>query len=116
LPKISIDYGIMEKASSVAAVPGDFFWDDIGDWKALERVLSKDKAGNIIRGLVEERESSNCILINRENKILGAIGLSDVIIINTEKGILVVRKEEAQKVKELVNELLKDEKLKKYLQ
>lgn len=116
LPKISIDYGIMEKVSSVVAVPGDFFWDDIGDWKALERVLSKDKAGNIIRGLVEERESSNCILINRENKILGAIGLSDVIIINTEKGILVVRKEEAQKVKELVNELLKDEKLKKYLQ
>jgi len=115
-PKISIDYGVMEKASSVVTVSGDFFWDDIGNWKALERILDEDEEGNIIRGLVEERESSNCILINREDKILGAIGLSNLIIINTKNGLLVVEKEKAPKVKDLVNELLENEKLKKYLQ
>lgn len=116
LPKISIDYGIMEKASSVVAVPGDFFWDDIGNWGALERIFAKDEEGNIVKGLVQKRESSDCILINREDKILGVIGVSNLIIINTKKGILVVRKEKAHKVKDLMNELLGDEKLREYLQ
>lgn len=114
-PKISIDYGVMEKASSVVAVPGDFFWDDIGNWKALERILERDEERNIIGGLVEKMSSSNCILINREDKILGVIGLSNLIIINTKGGLLVVGKEEAHKVKDLVNGLLGDEELKEYL-
>lgn len=114
--KISIDYGIMEKASSVVAIPADFFWDDIGSWVALERIFAKNKEGNIIKGLVQERESSNCILVNREDKILGVIGVSNLIIINTEKGILVVEKERIHKVKDLVNDFLGDEKLKEYLQ
>lgn len=114
-PKISIDYGVMEKASSVVAVPGDFFWDDIGNWKALERILERDEERNIIGGLVEKMSSSNCILINREDKILGVIGLSNLIIINTKSGLLVVGKEEAHKVKDLVNGLLGDEELKEYL-
>lgn len=115
-PKISIDYGVMEKASSVVAVAGDFFWDDIGNWKALERIWNRDEEGNIIRGLVEEMGSNDCILINRENKILGAIGLSHLIIVNTKNGVLVMGKEKAHKVKDLVNKLLGDDKLKDYLQ
>jgi len=115
LPKISIDYGVMEKARRVVAIPGDFFWDDVGSWEALERVFPKDNGGNIVRGLVEERESNNCILVNREDKILAAIGLSNLVIINTQKGILISSKEKAQKVKDLVNEFLKDDKLRKYI-
>ncbi|MEA1964480.1 MAG: mannose-1-phosphate guanylyltransferase [Candidatus Aerophobetes bacterium] len=116
-PKISIDYGIMEKSSSVVAVPADcFFWDDIGNWQSLERILSKDKEGNIERGLIKGSKNNNCTLINREDKILGAIGLSNLIIINTKNGILVVNKGETQKVKDLVDELLNDERLKKYVQ
>ena len=115
LPKISIDYGIMEKAKGVAAIPGDFFWDDIGNWQALERVFTKNGHGNIIRGLVEEEESSNCIFINRQDKILGAIGVSDLIVINTENGTLVVRKEQAGKVRDLVDRLLTDREKGKYV-
>ncbi|KKN15558.1 hypothetical protein LCGC14_0984760 [marine sediment metagenome] len=115
-PKISIDYGVMEKTSSVVAIAGDFFWDDIGNWKALERILNRDGEGNIIRGLVEEMGSSDCILINRENKILGVIGLSHLIIVNTKNGVLVMGKEGAHKVKDLVNRLLGDDKLRDYLE
>ena len=115
LPKISIDYGIMEKAKGVVAIPGDFFWDDIGNWQALERAFTKNEHGNIIRGLVEEEETSNCIFINRENKILGAIGVSNLIVINTENGILVVRKEQAGKVRDLVDRLLADREKRKYV-
>jgi mannose-1-phosphate guanylyltransferase len=115
LPKISIDYGIMEKAKGVVAIRGDFFWDDIGNWQALERTFSKNGHGNIIRGLVEEEETSNCIFINREDKILGVIGVSDLIVINTENGVLVVRKEQAGKVRDLVDRLLADREKRKYL-
>jgi len=97
------------------AIAGDFFWDDIGNWKALERILNRDEEGNIIRGLVEEMGSSDCILINRENKMLGVIGLSHLIIVNTKNGVLVMEKERAHKVKDLVNRLLGDDKLKDYL-
>jgi len=115
-PKISIDYGVMEKSSLVVAVAGDFFWDDIGDWQALERVFSRNEKGNIIKGIVKENESTNCIFINRENKLLGAIGLSNLIIVNTKKGILIANKEEIQRVKNLVKELSKDENLRKYIE
>lgn len=115
-PKISIDYGVMEKSSLVVAAAGDFFWDDIGDWQALERVFSQNGKGNIIRGIVKENESTNCTFINRENKLLGAIGLSNLIIVNTKKGILVANKEEIQRVKNLVQELSEDENLRKYIE
>ena len=115
-PKISIDYGVMEKSSLVVAVAGDFFWDDIGDWKALERIFPRDEKGNIIRGIVKENESTNCTLINRENKLMGTIGLSNLIVVNTKKGILIARKEEIQRVKDLIEELLKDETLRKYVE
>jgi len=115
LPKISIDYGVMEKARKVVGVPGDFFWDDIGSWKALERIFPEDREGNIIKGLVKEKQTSDCILINREDdKILGAIGLSNLVVINSKRGILVATKEDAQRVKDLVDELLEDESLRRY--
>jgi len=115
LPKISIDYGVMEKTTKVVSVSGDFFWDDIGSWKALERIFPEDEQGNIIRGLVKEKDTSNCILINREkDKILGTIGVSNLIVINSKRGILIVSKEDVQKVKDLVDELLEKEGLKRY--
>ncbi|RLE08250.1 mannose-1-phosphate guanylyltransferase [Candidatus Aerophobetes bacterium] len=116
LPKISIDYGVMEKAKGVVAISGDFFWDDIGSWEALERIFPKNKEGNIIRGLIEEKENNNCILVNREDKVLAAIGLSNLVVINTKKGILIASKEKVQKVKDLVDKFLRDERLRKYIE
>ena len=116
LPKVSIDYGVMEKTDKAVVIPGDFPWDDVGDWKALERVFPKDETGNIIKGLIKEKEISNCTLINREDKVLGVIGVSNLIIINSVKGTLVLSKELAGRVKDLVNELLQDPELRKYVE
>ncbi|MBC7190441.1 mannose-1-phosphate guanylyltransferase, partial [Candidatus Aerophobetes bacterium] len=115
LPKISIDYAVMEKTQKAVVIPAQFSWDDIGEWKAVERIFSKDQNGNIIRGVVKEIDTNNCIFINSEDKVLGAIGLSNIIVVNCEGGVLVVNKELSPRVKELVDELLKDDKFKKYL-
>jgi len=115
LPKISIDYAVMEKTTKAVVIPGDFSWDDIGEWKALERIFSKNEKGNIIGGPVKEIGTDNCILVNKEDdKILAVLGLSNVIIINCRRGILVVSKELSPKVKDLVDELLEDRNLRKY--
>jgi len=116
LPKISIDYAVMEKTTRAVVIPADFSWDDVGDWQALERIFPKDERGNIIKGLVKEIKTTNCTLINREDKILGVIGISNIIVINSKKGLLVVTKELCQEVKNLVDDLLQDEKLKKYVE
>jgi len=116
LPKISIDYAVMEKTKRAVVIPADFYWDDVGDWHAVERIFPKDENGNIIKGLVKEIKTKNCTLINREDKIMGIIGLSEVIVVNSEKGLLVVSKELSQEVKGLVDSLLQDEKMKKYLE
>ena len=115
-PKISIDYAIMEKTTKAIVIPAEFIWDDIGEWRALERILSKNKEGNIIQGLIKEIGTNNCIFINKENKILGAIGISDIIVINSKEGLLIVKKELSPKVKDLVEELLEDKKLRKYVE
>lgn len=116
LLKISIDYGVMEKTDKAVVIPGDFPWDDVGDWKVLERIFPKDEMGNIVKGLVKEKEVSNCTLINREDKMLGVIGISNLIVINSAKGTLVVSKELAGGVKDLVDELLQDLELRKYVE
>lgn len=116
LPSISIDYAVMEKTKKAVVIPADFYWDDIGDWQALERIFSKDEKGNIIKGVVKEIQTTNSTFINRENKVLAAIGVSNVIVVNSEKGLLIVAKELSQKVKNLVDEMLQDEKLKKYVE
>lgn len=116
LPKISIDYAVMEKTTKAVVIPGEFAWDDIGEWQALERLFSKNGKGNIIQGPVKETETGNCIFVNREEKILGAIGVSNIIVINCKGGLLIVNKELSSRVKDLVDELLEDRDLRKYAQ
>jgi len=116
LPKISIDYAVMEKTTKAAVIPADFAWDDIGDWQALTRIFPKDEKGNISQGLVKEMETMDCIFVNREDKILAVIGVSNLIVVNSAKGTLVVSKELSGRVKELVDKLLKDERFKKYVE
>lgn len=116
LPKISIDYAVMEKTKKAVVIPGEFIWDDVGEWQALLRIFPRDERGNITWGLVKEKGTSNCILVNREEKLLGVIGVSDLVVINSKRGILIVSKELSGKVKEFVDELMEDEKLKKYVE
>ena len=112
LEKISIDYGVMEKAENVSVIEGLFDWNDVGSWLALEKVYKKDDDKNIVVGDCIGIDTSNCILIGDETPI-ATIGVSDLIVVNTGDVVLVCKKAEAQKVKELLKQIKQDKKLSK---
>ncbi len=101
LQKISIDYGIMEKASNTIVIRGEMHWDDIGDWDAMERVHEKDSRGNIIKAAVAGNPE-NCIIFGEKNRVIEAENVSSLIIVDTEDALLVCKKGSSQKVKEVV--------------
>ncbi len=102
--RISIDYGIMEHADRVAVIPVDFGWADIGNWAALADVLESDEMGNATRGETIALETRNC-LIRGEDRLVAAIGLEDMIIVDTPDVLLVCPKSRAEAVREIVRRL-----------
>ncbi|SKA03724.1 mannose-1-phosphate guanylyltransferase [Selenihalanaerobacter shriftii] len=104
LDSISIDYGIMEKADDIYVIPGDFGWDDVGSWPALERVREADKAGNVVKGNHIGLETKNSI-IQGNGKLITTVGLEDVVIVDTEDAILICDKKKAQDIKKLRKQL-----------
>lgn len=115
---ISIDYAISEKVSNLALIPGDFGWNDVGDWKVVYDLGTKDLAGNVVLG---ESEKVHTLAINAQNNLIHAngrliavLGISDMIIVDTEEILMIVPKDRSQDVKKLV-ERLKDESQKEYL-
>jgi len=107
LPKISVDYAIMEKARSVCAVKAKFDWDDVGTWAALPSHLEKDEQNNTVRGNVTAHESSNNIAISNGRNI-SLLGVNDLIVVETDDAILVCPKDRAQDVKKLHGKLSDD--------
>jgi mannose-1-phosphate guanylyltransferase len=102
LPNLSIDFAMMEKASSVYVVPSDFPWDDLGTWDALERSLEPDEQGNFTQGRVLAIDSSGCVIYNEGGpRVIGVIGLSDLVVVATADAVLVCPKSEAQRVKQI---------------
>ncbi|MBP1749729.1 MAG: Mannose-phosphate guanylyltransferase [Deltaproteobacteria bacterium] len=98
LQKVSIDYGLMEKARNVLVIPASFSWDDIGTWTALHRVLPADKDGNVIVGNAVVLDTSNCVVISGE-KPVAVLGMSDSIVIASDNGILVCDASRVQDVR-----------------
>jgi len=101
---ISIDFGIMEKAKNILMVEGNFTWDDIGSWKALERVYPKDENKNVILCNHIGIDTHNCIIMGEE-KLVATIGISNLIVVNTQEAILVCHKDRAEEVKKIVEKL-----------
>jgi mannose-1-phosphate guanylyltransferase len=116
LPRISIDYGVMEKASNAVVVGGTFGWDDVGTWSALSRVYQKDALGNVVaRYLTPDKRrravakpillnSRGCVVYNG-HRLLAAIGVEDLIIVDTDDALLICKKQEEQQLKELLVQL-----------
>lgn len=104
LPNISIDYGIMEKSKKVAVVPYAGKWLDIGSWESVYRVLEKDEKGNAVKGDVIALETEGS-LIYGDRRIISAIGVKDMLIVDTEDALLVAKKEKSQEVKQVFEEL-----------
>lgn len=102
LPKISIDYAIMEKATRVLVVEAAFDWDDIGGWAAVAKYLQCDQAGNHGNCNVKILESTNNIVFTSEPRTVALLGVSDLIVVQTPDAILVCNRHEAEKIKQLV--------------
>lgn len=109
LPKISIDYAVMEKAEAVYGVAGDFGWDDIGDWLALERLLPKvEGASRIVTGKHAGHDAAgNIVYTDGDDDVLVAFGVEGLVIVKRGDTVLVFPKERVAEIKGL----LEDERL-----
>jgi mannose-1-phosphate guanylyltransferase len=107
MPKISVDVGILERAEDVYMIPAAFAWDDVGTWSALGRILPKDEQGNAVVGRHASRDSHGCVVYGT-TRLIGTIGLRDLVVVETPEGILVCPKDRAQEVKDLVRKLRED--------
>lgn len=103
-PSISIDYAVMERAGNSAMVVADFGWSDIGSWKAISELYESDEAGNSIRGKAVLVGSRNCF-IQGEERLVAAVGLDNVVIVDTGDAVLVANRDQAQDVGQVVNQL-----------
>lgn len=116
LDTISIDHGVLEKwtkTGSVKMAEAKFDWKDVGSWSSMEEVLEKDKENNAARGdnvLLEAKDN----VIFSEDGVVAAVGVEGLVIVHTPKATLVCRKEDAEKVRELVAKL-KEKGLEQYL-
>ncbi len=99
---ISIDYGIMEKSDEVYVLLSDFGWSDLGTWKSLYDVSTKDASGNVIDGQVITYTTTNCIIKTPKDRLVVAQGLDGYIIAEFDNVLLICKKDEEQKVKDFV--------------
>lgn len=103
-PSESIDYGIMEKEDQIFVLPGTFGWDDVGSWLAVERLRPVNDSGNIVDGNAMTVNVKNCI-IEGQDKLIAAVGLRDLIIVDTQDATLICAKDSAADIKKIVENL-----------
>jgi len=109
----SIDYGVLEKADNILVIPVDLGWNDVGSWSALDELSGKDKNGNVVHGdsiLLDTRRS----IFYSEGRMIAAIGVEDLVVVETGDALLVCRKNRSQEVRTVVD-LLKKKGLDQYL-
>ena len=104
MPSISIDYAVAEKSDRVVMAPLTAYWNDIGSWDAIYDVLDKDQDGNALNGDCLPIDCTNTLMLGR-NRLIAGIGLEDVLVVETDDVIVVAKRGESQKVKDVVAEL-----------
>jgi mannose-1-phosphate guanylyltransferase len=110
LTPVTIDYGIMEKARQVAVIPADDLrWSDVGSWDSLFDVLESDEHGNIVMGgeHIGVDTSQSLVYVSQEHRLIVTIGVDDLVVVDTGDVLLVCRKDQAQKVRQVVDQLKK---------
>lgn len=105
LQKISVDYGIMEKADNVITTPADFDWDDVGEWPALARHYPQDAANNTVKGTAHLLDAANNIVVSPDGHLTAIFGLDDLIVVRTADATLICPRSRAQEIKHLVQSL-----------
>ncbi|CAM4414963.1 mannose-1-phosphate guanylyltransferase [Paenibacillus tarimensis] len=99
LEKQSIDYGVIEKCSSLFMLPVHFKWDDLGSWGALERISPSDSSGNVIHGKHGGSETDNCTIFNDTDTLIATVGIKDLVIVKTDEATLICHKSKLQNIR-----------------
>mgnify|MGYP003587006138 CR=1 FL=1 len=107
-PNISIDYAVAEQSKQVVMIPLDCYWSDIGSWDAIHEAMPKDAAGNVLQGDSKQVDCTNSMLMSK-NRLIAGVGLQDILVVETDDVILVAQKGESQKVKQIVDQLKKEQ-------
>ena len=112
LPSVSIDVGVMEKASRLAVVPGSFGWNDLGSWESAWELATKDAAGNAVPdGAITVDARGNLVRDlttgGGPKRVYALVGVSDLVVVETDDAVLVMARDRAQDVKAVVTELKK---------
>jgi len=102
LPKISIDYAVMEKASRVLVVEASFDWDDVGGWAAIAKYLPEDSSKNCSNTPLKTLDSSGNIVFSNQPVVVGLLGVKDLIVVQTPDALLICDRHEAERIKHLV--------------
>ena len=105
LPKVSIDYAVMEKAARVLVVESIFDWDDVGSWTAIAKYLEQDDADNRSNSPLNTIESGNNIIFSEPHKRIALLGVNDLIVVNTADALLICNRHDAERIKELVGKV-----------
>ncbi|MBV6459016.1 MAG: Mannose-1-phosphate guanylyltransferase RfbM [Fimbriimonadaceae bacterium] len=105
LPKISVDYAVMESAEQVAVAPATFDWDDAGSWDALDRFMPAGESGNVALGGAVLHEANDSVVYVEGGPLVAAIGVRGLVIVSTPDAVLVMPKERAQDVKKILESL-----------
>ncbi|MFW5935408.1 MAG: mannose-1-phosphate guanylyltransferase [Halolamina sp.] len=99
---VSVDYAVFERATGVAVVDADFAWDDLGTWDALDRVLAPDEDGNVALGAYTAVDAADNVVASDDNHV-SLVGVSGLAVVAYDDRVLVVPKDDAGRVRELVS-------------
>ena len=108
LPKLSIDYALMERASRVLNIEATFDWDDVGNWTSVGRYLKQDDSGNQFNCALSQHEASSNIVFSQTDQHVALLGVQDLIVVASKDGLLVASRSQAESIKKLVDGLPKE--------
>jgi phosphoglucomutase len=108
LEKISIDYGILERSPTITTIPTAINWSDLGSWEAFYQISTRDGAGNFFKGRVIPVDTEGS-LVYSTSRLVGTVGLKDIVVIDTADALLVCDRHRTQDVKKIVDSLKEEE-------
>lgn len=105
LPDVSFDYAVVEHTRNLQVLPVSFGWADVGHWRTLYDILAKPKGDNVVRGKYIGLGSYGNLIYNQTKKLVATVGIKDLVIVETDRALLVCQKARAQEVRQLVVKL-----------
>ncbi|MEA3249741.1 MAG: sugar phosphate nucleotidyltransferase [Patescibacteria group bacterium] len=115
LPKMSIDYGILEKMDDLLVIPAAFGWMDIGNWRTVKEVMEVGSEKNTVRGKHLEIDSVDNLIYAPDGKMIATVGLKETVVVDTGDALLVCPLDRAHEVKRLVEMMENDEETRGFL-